>query len=57
MSSSVKRNFSLVKFLASSYVRMHRVKFYISNTLMIKLVWCLGKCVGLGFGLGSEKET
>jgi len=34
---------------------MHRVIFYITNTL-IKLIFalrnsCLGKCVGIGFGL------
>ena len=29
----VKRNFLLVKFLTSRHVRMHRVMFYISNTL------------------------
>jgi len=36
------------KFLTSRHVPMHRVIFYISNTLrklMIR-VWCLGECVG-----------
>jgi len=48
------------KFLTSRHVRMHRVVFYISNTLrkvMIRaLVWCLGKCFWLGFGLEKEKQ-
>jgi len=48
------------KCLTSSHVRMHRVTFYISNTLrkliIGLIVWCLGKYIGLGFGLGLEKE-
>ena len=48
------------KFLTSRHVCMHRVVFYISNTLrkvMIRaLVWCLGKCFWLGFGLEKEKQ-
>jgi len=47
------------KFLTSRHVRMHSVIFCISNTLskLLIWVWCLRKCVGLGFGLGLEKET
>jgi len=40
------------KFLTSCHVRMHRVIFYISNTMrnwwLGLRVWCLSKCVGLG---------
>jgi len=50
------------KFLTSRHVCMHRVIFHISNTLRKLMnwwlglrVWCLGKCVGLGFMLGLEK--
>ena len=45
------------KFLTSRHVRMHRVIFYISNTLtklMIKAQG-LGKCIRIGFGRGKEK--
>jgi len=39
---------------------MHKVIFYKSislRKLMISVsVWFLGKCVGLGFGLGLENE-
>jgi len=31
--SGVKRNFWLAKFLTTRHVRMHKVIFYISNTL------------------------
>jgi len=46
------------KFLTSSHVRMHRTIFYISNTLrkLMLSVWCLGKCVGLRFGLEFKKN-
>jgi len=54
LDGDLKRNVGL-----HAHVRMHRVMFCISNTLrklMIGLrVWCLGKCVGLGFGLEKEK--
>jgi len=30
---SVKRNFWLAKFLTSRHMRMHRIIFYLSNTL------------------------
>ena len=57
---SVKRNFWFAKFLSLHHVHMHRVIFYITNTL-IKLIFalrnsCLGKCVGIGFGLEWEKD-
>ena len=48
--SGVKRNFWLAKFLTSRHVRVHRVIFYISNTLrklMIKAKGSVFGCVGL----------
>jgi len=48
------------KFLTSCHVGMHRMIFYMSNTMrnwwLGLRVWCLSKCVGLGFGLEKSPK-
>jgi len=51
----VYRSWCQAKFLTSHHVRMHRVIFYIPNTLIKLIIWAwefLFRYVGLGFGLG-----